>query len=54
MTEPRKGGISCKGRISKVLARDVSGQPVVATGFKRFSCNDFAKRKAGVGRFQLD
>jgi len=34
MTEPRREGISCKGEASEVPARDISGQPVVATGFK--------------------
>jgi len=45
MTEPRRERISCKGRANEVLARDVSGQPVVATGFKQVSCNDFEKQK---------
>lgn len=45
MTEPRREGISCKGEASEVPARDISGQPVVATGFKQVSCNDFEKQK---------
>ena len=45
MREPRKEGIPCKGRVSEVLAREISGQPVVATGFKQFSCNDFESEK---------
>ncbi|MCD6599659.1 MAG: hypothetical protein J7L19_03710 [Dehalococcoidia bacterium] len=55
MTEPRREGISCKGEASEVPARDMSGQSVVATGFKqlRVSCNDFEYGKAGVGRLQL-
>ena len=43
MTEPRREGISCKGEANEVPALDISGQPVVATGFKQFSCNDFRK-----------
>ena len=45
MTEPLREGISCKGEASEVPARDISGQSVVATGFKQVSCNDFEKQK---------
>ena len=35
MTELCREGISCKGKASEVPARDISGQPVVATGFEQ-------------------
>ena len=54
MTEPWKEEISRKGGAREVPARDISGQPVVAAGFKQFSCNDFEYGKAGVSRLQLD
>jgi len=44
MTEPRREGISCKGETSEVPARDIPGQPVVATGFKWISCNNVANK----------
>ena len=53
MTEPRREYL-VRGEMSEVPARDISGQSVVATGFKQISCNDFEYGKAGVGRLQLD
>ena len=43
MTEPRKE-YPVRGEMSEVPARDISGQPVVATGFKQFSCNNIANK----------
>jgi len=53
MAEPRRES-PVRGEMSEIPALDMSGQSVVATGFKQVSCNDFEYGKAGVGRLQLD